>query len=117
MWKVVFETEFEHWVNGLSEAERESVAAAVSLLAQFGPQLSRPYADSIQGSRLSNLKELRIQHAGDPYRAFFVFDPLRRAIVLCAGNKTGDKRFYQRMVPLAESIYERYLRHLEQEST
>lgn len=80
------------------------------LLEEHGAQLPRPYADVIHGSSISNLKELRIQHRGHPYRAFFVFDPLRQAVVLCAGDKTGnDKRFYKVMIPIAESIYKRYL--------
>lgn len=46
-------------------------------------------------------------------RAFFVFDPLRQAVVLCAGDKTGDKRFYKKMIPLAKAIYQKYLDQLE----
>ena len=114
MWIVVFEKEFEEWFVALTEDERESVYAMLLLLREHGPQLSRPYADVIHGSRLSNLKELRIQHRGHPYRVFFVFDPLRQAVILCAGDKTGnDKRFYREMVPLAEAIYSRYLDHLQ----
>ena len=72
--------------------------------------MPRPYADVIHGSNISNLKELRIQHRGHPYRAFYAFDPLRQAVVLCAGDKTGnEKRFYKEMTPLAEAIYTRYL--------
>jgi hypothetical protein len=80
----------------------------ISLSAFPVPLLPKPR------SPLSNLKELRIQHRGQPYRAFFVFDPQRQAIVLCAGNKQGDKRFYERMTPLAESIYQRYLQEKKQ---
>lgn len=115
MWTVLFEREFEDWFAGLSEAEQDSVLAMVGLLKEFGPGLSRPYADTLHGSHLPNLKELRIQHAGLPLRAFFVFDPMRQAVVLCAGNKAGDKRFYRRMMPLAEQIYARYLAGLKRE--
>jgi len=116
MWTVLFETEFETWFTGLSEAEQDSVLTTVGLLRKWGPSLSRPYADTLNGSHLPNLKELRIQHAGQPLRAFFVFDPKRQAIVLCAGNKAGDKRFYRRMIPLAEQIYARYLSGLMREN-
>jgi hypothetical protein len=79
------------------------------------PFYPAPYhQDKRSGVRIENLKELRIQHRGQPYRAFFVFDPQRQAIVLCAGNKQGDKRFYERMTPLAESIYQRYLQEKKQ---
>jgi len=110
MWKVVYLSEFSDWLEALPEDAQDSVDAMITLLKMEGPNLPRPYADVIHGSKLSNLKELRIQHRGHPYRAFYVFDPLRRAVVLCAGDKTGnDKRFYKEMMPLAESIYERYL--------
>lgn len=60
---------------------------------------------SLTAGRCFALKELRIQHRGRPLRAFFAFDPLRQAVVLCAGDKTGnDKRFYKEMVPMAERI-------------
>lgn len=51
------------------------------------------------------MKELRIQIGGDPYRAFYTFDPIRQAIVLCAGNKVGnEKQFYKQMIPLADEF-------------
>lgn len=110
MWSVVYSDEFRQWFSRLAEDEQDSVSHALLLLEELGPHLPRPYADVIHGSRISNLKELRIQHRGHPYRAFFVFDPLRQAVVLCAGDKTGnEKRFYREMVPLAEAIYDRYL--------
>lgn len=112
MWEVVFLSEFDTWFSQLNQDEQDSVLYVLNLLKQLGPQLGRPYADTIKGSELTNLKELRIQHAGKPYRAFFVFDPLRQAIMLCAGDKTGDKRFYKRMIPLAEDIYQTYLTDL-----
>jgi hypothetical protein len=55
---------------------------------------------------------LRIQHKGRPYRVLYVFDPLRRAILLIGGDKTGDGRWYSRMIPLAEEIYAEYLREI-----
>ncbi|MGL5949495.1 MAG: type II toxin-antitoxin system RelE/ParE family toxin [Aeromonas sp.] len=70
--------------------------------------------DTIKGSRFANLKELRIQRQGKPLRAFFAFDPLRQAIVLCAGNKGGnDKLFYKEMLPVAETKYAKHLSELE----
>jgi hypothetical protein len=43
----------------------------------------------------------------------FIFDPLRQAVLLCGGNKTGDKRFYDRMIPIAEKSYQQYLKELK----
>ena len=114
MWNVVFSDEFEQWLMQLTEDEQDSMLYGLDMLKKVGPQLSRPYADVIHGSKISNLKELRIQHRGHPYRAFYVFDPLRQAVVLCAGDKTGnEKRFYKEMIPVAEAIYTRYLEEIQ----
>ena len=113
MFKVLFTEVFTDWYNELDQSEKDSVDACLYLLMQRGYQLGRPYADTIKGSQLTNLKELRIQNAGKPYRAFFVFDPLRQAILLCGGDKTGDKRFYKRMIPIAEQTYQQYLDEME----
>ncbi len=110
--EVEFTDEFEEWWDSLDEAEQDSVARIVVRLREEGPALSRPYADTLHGSNLSNLRELRIQHHGRPYRVLYVFDPFRRAILLIGGDKTGDNRWYNRMMPLAENIYAEYLREL-----
>lgn len=112
MWTVLFEEPFEGWFLNLTEAERIDILAYINVLKEYGPRLGRPYVDTLKGSILKNLKELRVQHAGDPYRILFVFDPLRQAILLCGGNKTGDKQFYDRMIPIAETSYHKYLEDL-----
>ena len=73
------------------EATQEKVLAGLLALAQGGPSVGRPLVDTIKGSRFTNLKELRVQHQGEPLRAFFAFDPLRQAIVLCAGKRAGTR--------------------------
>ena len=113
MWTLVFSSDFEEWLTSLSEDEQNSVAAILEILRMQGPHLPRPHADVIHGSRISNLKELRVQHRGSPYRVFYAFDPLRQAMVLCGGNKTGDKRFYVRMIPIAERIWFDYIKGLQ----
>jgi len=95
--------------------EQADVDAGVKHLIDKGPQLGRPYADAITGSRHSNMKELRIQTEGNPIRMFFAFDPRREAILLIGGNKTGNKRFYDRMIPIADSLYDKYLEELKKE--
>ncbi|ETS33659.1 hypothetical protein PTE_00835 [Photorhabdus khanii NC19] len=87
----------------------------MGVLEKFGPNLGRSYVDTLSGSDFSNMKELRVQHAGNPIRAFFAFDPTRRAIILCAGDKTGlnEKRFYKDMIRLADSEYRKHLAKLE----
>ena len=113
MFTVLFTDYFINWLDGLSLAEKESVLHLIKVLQAKGHQLNRPYADTIKGSKLKNLKELRVQHSGDPYRILFIFDPLRQAVLLCGGNKTGDKRFYDRMIPIAEKSYRQYLKELK----
>jgi hypothetical protein len=59
------------------------------------------------------MRELRVQSAGDPLRAFYAFDPRRTAILLIGGNKTGDRRFYPRMIPIADRLYDEHLDELK----
>lgn len=114
-WAIEHTDEFEAWWDGLSVGEQEDVAARVGQLEQVGPSLGRPAVGTIERSRHPNMKELVIQHAGDPYRVFFVFDPRRIGIMLIGGNKTGDDRFYERMVPIADALYDAYLAELAAE--
>ncbi len=105
--------EFGSWFSPLEEALQDDILFVVRLLQEHGPQLRRPYADTLEGTSLSNLKELRVQHRGEPYRILFAFDPKREALLLIGGNKGGDKRWYKRMIPSAEAIFERHLETLE----
>ncbi len=114
MYTIILTDTFEEWLNSLTLMERSKIYASIVLLQQYGYQLNRPHADTITGSSITNLKELRTQINGKPYRSFFVFDPLRQAVLLCGGNKTGDKRFYKKMIPIAESVYSEYLQQFEQ---
>lgn len=115
MWEIITTDVFDTWFLAQSEALREDVLATMTVLGEMGPKLGRPYVDTLKGSEFPNLKELRIQHAGTPVRALFAFDPVRRAIVLCAGNKTGchQKQFYRTMIRLAEVEYRRHLGQME----
>lgn len=70
MWAIKTTDRFDDWFTSLNDSERASVLAALLVLRERGPGLSRPYADTLKGSRHSNMKELRIQSKGDPLRAF-----------------------------------------------
>src|SRR5690242_13238140 len=105
-WEVEYTDEFGTWWGLLTEDEQESIAASVELLREFGPQLSRPHADTLVASRHSNMKELR---------TLFAFDPRRCAILLIGGDKTGDDRFYEKMIPLADTLYDVHLQTLRKE--
>lgn len=113
MWKVIFSQRFDNWLAEQNDALQEKILADLGKLRTYGPKLPRPYADTLKGSRYKNMKELRIQYTGHPIRAFYAFDPIRRAIILCAGDKSNDKRFYKKMTLIAENEFEEYLKNLE----
>ncbi|MEA9392076.1 type II toxin-antitoxin system RelE/ParE family toxin [Acerihabitans sp. TG2] len=114
MWLIETTDRFDRWFSTSNDSNRASILAALIVLREKGPNLSRPYADTVQGSRYSNMKELRVQSRGDPIRAFFAFDPCRTGILLCAGNKVGnEKRFYDVMIPVADQEFTHYLKKVE----
>ncbi len=115
MWEVEFTDEFGQWWDSLSEKEQDALAASVMLLRQLGPGLPRPHTDTVKGSRHTNMKELRTQCQGRPIRTFYAFDPRRLAILLIGGDKTGNDRFYEEMIPLADRLYDEHLRLLKEE--
>lgn len=110
--EVEYTDEFEAWWNELTENEQDSVAAKVQLLEQLGPQLPFPHSSGIQSSRHSHMRELRIQHQGEPYRVLYAFDPRRVAILLIGGCKTGDGQWYESLVPIADDLYDEHLREI-----
>ncbi|HME12244.1 MAG TPA: type II toxin-antitoxin system RelE/ParE family toxin [Candidatus Acidoferrum sp.] len=114
-WEVEFTDVFGTWWETLTVAAQEDVRAEVNLLRHFGPSLGRPHVDSVASSRHANMKELRIQHHGRPYRVLFAFDPRRAAILLIGGDKTGQGRWYKQFVPLADRLYDEHLETLRKE--
>lgn len=114
-WEVEYTDEFESWWETLSENEQVDVASTVNLLERCGPNLRFPFSSGIEGSKVRHLRELRIQHAGDPYRVLYAFDPRRCAILLLGGNKTGDDRWYEKHVPIAERLYKEHIATLDKE--
>lgn len=114
-WEVEFTDEFATWWDGLTEAEQVDVRAEVNLLRRFGPMLGRPHVDSVASTKHANMKELRVQHRGRPYRVLFAFDPRRTAILLIGGNKTGKGRWYKEFVPIADRLYDEHLETLRRE--
>jgi len=111
--EVEFTDEFGEWWDSLTEGEQIDVAAVTTLLEKKGPQLPYPHSSGIKGSKYSHMRELRIQHAGAPYRVLYAFDPDRMAILLIGGNKTGDGRWYDKFVPVADRLYMEHLKELK----
>ena len=111
MVEVLGTAEFEEWFLGLGSADARAVVRGVGLLEAKGPALGFPYSSTIAGSQYA-LRELRVQSSGRPLRIFYAFDPRRQVVLILGGDKTGDDRFYLRMIPRAEAIWERYLEEL-----
>jgi hypothetical protein len=112
-WDVEFTPEFGEWWGDLQEHERVSVDAAVGLLEEKGPHLGFPWSSRITTSRHGQMRELRVQHRGEPIRVLYAFDPRRTAVLLIGGRKTGDSRWYDRMVPFADRLFDEHLDDLK----
>lgn len=104
---VIGTDEFAEWFKSLTEGQQDDTARVVDMLERAGVALGYPQSSSIKGSNVA-MRELRIQSGGRPLRVLYVFDPARQAVLLIGGDKTGDNRFYDRMVPLAERIWKQY---------
>ena len=113
-WEVEYSDEFGEWWSALT-AEQEDIVAAVNELERRGPNLPFPYSSGVESSKHSHMRELRIQSSGCPIRIFYAFNPYRTAILLIGGDKTGDDRFYERMVPIADRLYDEHLDEMKRE--
>ena len=86
------------------------------MLEEYGVNLRFPHCSQIQGSQFGQMRELRIQHQGKPYRVLYAFDPVRHAIFLLGGDKTGNNRWYEIHVPIAEKLFQNHLATLAAEN-
>jgi len=107
---IIVTVEFSKWYEELTEAEQESIRPKVTMLEAAGTTLGYPHSTKIIGSRFPEMRELRVQHAGCPYRILYAFDPIRQAVLLMGGEKTGDDRWYEKAIRLADKLFEEYLR-------
>jgi hypothetical protein len=113
-WSVVFGDEFGKEFSALSDAVQDELLASARLLGSFGPQLGRPYADTLKGSDFLNMKELRFDADGGVWRVAFAFDPERKAILLIVADKSGvgSKQFYRSLIAKADKRYRKHLDRL-----
>ncbi|HEV7158760.1 MAG TPA: type II toxin-antitoxin system RelE/ParE family toxin [Caulobacteraceae bacterium] len=111
-WTVEFHADFAVEFMALNEEVQDELAAYVELLKVIGPQLRRPYADTLNGSTHANMRELRFEAADGVWRVAYAFDPDRKAILLVAGDKSGvsQRRFYASLIRKADQRYEAHLR-------
>jgi hypothetical protein len=113
-WTVAFHEAFAAEFLRLPPRVRVEVAARIALLQQFGPQLRRPHADTLSGSRHANMKELRFDADGGVWRVAYAFDPARAAILLVAEDKSGQssRRFYRQLIAKADARLDEHLSKL-----
>ncbi len=119
-WEILMTAHVEAFLDDLYESDRDThglVNQAILVLERNGPAEGRPLVDNIAMSRVPNMKELRPPSGGrSEVRIMFCFDPWRSAILLVAGDKSGQwNRWYRQAVPQAEGLYATYLEEREKE--
>lgn len=114
-YSVIYLDEFAAWLRAQDEDLQDRVAAQLGLLKEYGPMLGRPYVDTLKGSEIANLKELRFAFEKAPIRILFVFDPKQQAVIILGGNKAVDKRWYETNIPIAEKLYKAHLERQKKE--
>src|SRR5215207_7032739 len=118
LWIVRFEDEFEQEFLALEQEVQDELLAVARLLAEHGPQLGRPYVDTLKGSKHANMKELRFDAMRGVWRVAFAFDPRRHGILMVAGDKSGvsQQRFYKRLIAKADKRFAAHLERLKKAS-
>jgi len=116
MWHVATTDEFDDWFTELDEDSQAELIAKVELLKLLGPKLARPHADTLNGSKHANMKELRVDTADKVMRVAFAFDPERAGVLLVAGDKSGasQKRFYKKLIGKADQLFDVHLSKIKE---
>jgi hypothetical protein len=116
-WEVDLHDDFVPEYRDLHKDVQDELLACIELLEQFGPQLGRPRADTLNDSRHANIKELRFDAADGAWRVAFAFDPNRKAILLVAGGKSGigEKRFYRQLIDKADARFDAHLAKIKRQ--
>jgi hypothetical protein len=100
--------EFTEWFKALGDDEAKAVLHVVDLLELMGLALGTPHSSALKATRYA-LRELRPKQGHSPLRVVYAFDPKRDAVVIIGGDKSGDPKFYERIIEQAERLWERYL--------
>ncbi len=89
--------------------------AQARVIETFGPTTGRPRVDTLKGSKHANMKELRFEADGGVWRVAFAFDPERKAILLVAGDKSGqsERVFYRRLIATADKRFDAHLERVK----
>jgi hypothetical protein len=119
-WEILMTAQVEAFLDKLYDSNKDThrlVNQAILVLERNGPAEGRPLVESITASKLPNMKELRPPSGGrSEIRVLFCFDPWRSAILLIAGDKSGQwSRWYRDAIPKAEELYAEYVKEREKE--
>lgn len=109
-WAVVEHWEFAKERSELPDNVLDKLAEVIMTIEQVGPNLGRPWVDTLKGSKHKNMKEIRCAVQG-AWRFAFAFDPERRAVVLVGGNKEGgsSSKFYKQLIATADKRFDEWL--------
>jgi len=110
---VIYSSVFENWLGSCSQSLQNEIIAHVELLSMMGVKLPYPHSSKIKVTTLPGMRELRFKHEKRDIRILYIFDPLRQAVLLVGGDKTGSKKWYEKNVPLAEGVYRDYMNYLK----
>ena len=113
-----FTKEYEEWFTAQDEEAKTLVNAKIIVLKEFGPNLGRPYVDTVKGSKYKNLKELRINHKKYVLRILLIFNRKRNCWLIIGGNKKGknEEDFYKKTIKQAEELIEKYIEISEEKN-
>ena len=115
-WTVINHDAFDPEFDAMPVSAQNELLAMTALLETYGPALGRPHADTLSGSKHADMKELRFRAGGGVWRVAFAFDPVRRAVVLVAGDKAGvaQDRFYKALIRKADNRFTAHLERLKE---
>jgi hypothetical protein len=110
-WVVNEHPDFADERSQLPEEVQDRLDEVLLALEEHGPDLGRPLVDTLNGSKHSNMKEIRFREGG-MWRFAFAFDQGREAVVLVGGNKEGtnQKRFYKGLIKVADARFDDWLK-------
>ena len=112
VWTVEYTDEFGAWYARLGAPSQDAIDRAVHLIEARGPELPPPHSFGLAGARHPHLRELRVDGARSKLSIFYAADSRNTVILLIGGRITADGRFHERIIPLAERLYDRYLEEI-----
>ena len=109
-WTVLDHPDFAKERSRLPRTVQVKLAAVLIALMDVGPNLGRPFVDTLKASRHKNMKEIRFSADG-VWRFAFAFDLDRNAVILVGGDKEGQnqKAFYKTLIRIADDRFDEWL--------